>query len=85
MRKGHCTNTLKLVHSGTFAHKNRFSILAFNDDEKSLGGCAVAKQVTRIKNQTWIIGGERDDDFSCRDGRGRLGGEQDDEFSCRDE
>ena len=28
---------------------NKFSILASDDDEKSLGGCDVAKQVTQIR------------------------------------
>ena len=52
MRKGLCTNTLQLENSGTFAHVNRFSILASDDDEKSLDGCDVAKQVTKIKSRT---------------------------------
>ena len=34
-----------------------------------MGGREVAKQVTRIKSQTWKIGGERDDELSCRDER----------------
>ena len=85
VRKGHCTNTLQLENSGTFAHENRFSILAFDDDEKSLGAGDVAKQVTKIKSRTWKIVGERDDGFSCRDERRRIGGERDDGVSCRDE
>ena len=84
MRKGHCTNTLQLEHSRTFAHENRFSLLA-SDDEKSLGGCDVAKIVTKIKSRTMRIARERDDKFSYRDERRRIGGERDDEFSCRDE
>ena len=84
MRKGHRTNTLQLESSGTFAHVNKFSILASDDDEKSLGGCDVAKQVTQIKSRTWKIGGERDFD-SCCDARRRIGGERDDGFSCCDE
>ena len=38
MRKGHCKNTLQLENSGTFAHENRFSILATDDDKKSWVG-----------------------------------------------
>ena len=34
-----------------------------------MDGCEVAEQVTQIKSRTWIIGGERDDGFSCRDER----------------
>ena len=85
VRNGHCTNTLQLENSETFAHENRFSLLASGDDEKSLGDSDVAKPVTKIKSRTWKIGGERDDGFSCRDERRRIGGERDDEFSCRDE
>ena len=58
VRKGHCTTTLQLENSGTFAHENRFSLLASDDDEKSLGDCDVAKPVTKIKSRTWKIGGE---------------------------
>ena len=69
VRKGHCTNTLQLENSGTFAHvKNRFSILASDDDEKLMDawmGCDVANQVTKIRSRTGEIGGERDDGFSC--------------------
>ena len=64
MKKVHCTGTLKLGNSGTFAHQNRFSILASGDDGNSLCECDVAKQATNIKNQTWKIRGERDDEFS---------------------
>ena len=85
VRKGPCTNTLQLESSGTFVHVNRFSILASDDDEKSLDGCDVAKQVTNIKSRTWDIGGEQDDGFSGRDERRRIGGERDDGFSCCDE
>ena len=34
VRKGHCTNTLKLKKSGTVAHENKFSILASDDVKK---------------------------------------------------
>ena len=61
--KGHCTHTLKLRNSGTFAHQNRFSILASDEGGNSLGDCDVAKHVTNIKN--WKTRGERDDEFSC--------------------
>ena len=44
VRKGHCTNTWQLENSGTFAHENRFSLLASDDDEKSVGDCDVAKK-----------------------------------------
>ena len=57
----------QLENSGTFAHENKFSILASDDDEKSLVGCEEAKHVAGTKCQTWISGGERDDEFSCRD------------------
>ena len=70
--------------SGTFAHENRFSSLASDDDEKSLDGCDVAKEVTKITSRTWKIGGEQDG-FSCRDERRSSGGERDDGFSCCDE
>ena len=85
VKKGHCTNTLQLEDAGAFDHENRFSLLAFDDDEKSLGENDVAKPVTKIKNRTWKIGGERDDGFSCRDERRMIGGQRDDEFSCHDE
>ena len=78
MRKGHCRNTWQLEISGTFAHENRFSLLASDDDEKPVGDCDVAKQMTKIKSRTWKIGGERDDRFSCLDERRRIGGERDD-------
>ena len=85
VRKGHCTNTLQLESSGTFAHVNRFSTLASDDDEKSLGGCGIVKQVHQTKSRTWKIGGERDDGFSCCHERRRIGGERDDGFSFCDE
>ena len=85
VRKGHWTNTLQLESSGTFAHVNRISFLASDDDEKSLGGCDTAKQVHQTQSRTWKIGGERDDGFSCCDERRRIGGERDDGFSCCDE
>ena len=61
-RKGPCTNTWQLEGSGTFAHVNRFSFLASDDDEKSLDGCDVAKPVTNIESRTWKTGGEQDMD-----------------------
>ena len=64
VRKRYCTNTLQLESSGTFAHDNRFSFLASDDDEKSLDGCDVEKQVTKIKSRTCKLRGERDDEFS---------------------
>ena len=59
VRKGHCTNTLQLENSGTFAHVNRCSILASDDGEKFLDGCDVANQVTEINSRTREIGGEQ--------------------------
>ena len=56
---------MKLGNSGAFAHQNRFSILASDDDENSLSDCDVAEHATKFKNQTWKLRGERDDEFSC--------------------
>ena len=69
MKKGRCTNTLQLESSGTFAHVNRFSVLASDDDEKSMDECDAAKQMTDTESRTWKIGDERDDGFSCCDER----------------
>ena len=69
VRKGHCTNTSQLENSGTFAHENRFALLASDDDEESLGDRDVAKPVTKIRSRSWKIGRERDGGFSCRDER----------------
>ena len=46
------TKTSQSGSPGDFVHVNKFSILASDDDEKFLGGCDVAKQVTKIRSRT---------------------------------